>query len=451
LTRLPIRVRLTLPFAFAMFVVLAALGAFIYMSVGSALLTTADQALRAQGTEATSHLDEQGPLLDRDSAAAGIGEIVTAGGSLRNSSPGNAPPLLDAATRAHVIGGGTALFTTEITGLKGRWRVLAVPGRSDEEPVAVVVARSLGSRDETLDHLRHWFLFSAPAALLLATLGGYLLAAAALRPVEAIRRRAAAISPKTPGQRLPVPPGGDELSRLAETLNEMLARLESAFEHERRFVSDASHELRTPLALLRTELELALRRERTRDELEDALRSAAEETERLTRLAEDLLLIARSDQGSLPVRAQPTQTRTILTAVAERFAGRARELGRTIEVERPGDAVVTADPERLEQALGNLVDNALVHGAGAVRLAVVTSPTGIELHVRDEGTGFPSGFAARAFDRFSRADEARGRGGAGLGLSIVRAIVEAHGGTVGIGSGGSGGGDVWLSLPLPPG
>ena len=156
-------------------------------------------------------------------------------------------------------------------------------------------------RDESLERLRRELLLGSPLALLLATIAGYLLAGAALRPVEAMRRKASAISAQTPGSRLPVPSARDEVSRLAETLNDMLERLETAFEHERRFVADASHELRTPLALLRTELELALRHPRSREELEDALRSAAEETERLTALAADLLLIARADQGAVPI------------------------------------------------------------------------------------------------------------------------------------------------------
>ena len=132
----------------------------------------------------------------------------------------------------------------------------------------LVVGRPLASRDESLDRLRHEFLFAAPAALLLATLAGYWLAGAALRPVDAMRRQAEAIGATTPDRRLPVPAADDEVSRLARTLNDMLDRLEAALQHERRFVSDASHELRTPLALLRTELELALRHPRSHDELE---------------------------------------------------------------------------------------------------------------------------------------------------------------------------------------
>ena len=211
---------------------------------------------------------------------------------------------------------------------------------------AVVVARSLEPREESLDRLRARAPDRRPArAPARARSPATLLAAAALRPVEAMRRRAAAVTPATPGSRLPVPPARDEISRLAETLNEMLARLEAAFEHERRFVADASHELRTPLALLRTELELALRRPRTREELEDALRSAAEETERLSRLAEDLLLIARADQGPLPDPARAISAAgELLGRRRARFADRA-ELARQ-RAPRRGDRRSASTPIR---------------------------------------------------------------------------------------------------------
>jgi signal transduction histidine kinase len=224
----------------------------------------------------------------------------------------------------------------------------------------------------------------------------------------------------------------------------MLARLHEAFEHERRFVADASHELRTPLALLRTELDLALRRPRSHDELESALRSAAEETERLSRLADDLLLIARADRGSLPIRREDVAADDLLRDAATRFASRASELGRELHVE-PSELHVEADPLRVGQALVNLVDNALTHGSGAVELSAERRDAFVEIHVRDEGAGFPEAFRARAFDRFSRADEARGRGGSGLGLSIVELVARAHGGSAGVGERAGGGADVWLA------
>ena len=238
--------------------------------------------------------------------------------------------------------------------------MLAVP---DGEQV-LVVARPLRQTEETLHRLFGGLLVAGPVGLLLATLGGYLLAAAALRPVESMRRRASAISATTPGARLPVPPSRDEIRDLAETLNEMLARLEAALEHERRFVADASHELRTPLALLKAELELALRRPRSAEQLRAAVGSAAEETDRLVLLAEDLLLIARSDQEALGLRVEPVDLGELARSTADRFAERASGEHRRIDVEVPPHTEVPADRLRLEQALRNLVDNALGYGEG---------------------------------------------------------------------------------------
>jgi signal transduction histidine kinase len=243
-----------------------------------------------------------------------------------------------------------------------------------------------------------------------------------------------------------VPGARDELARLAETLNDMLARLEGALEHERRFVDDASHELRTPLALLKTELELALRHPRSPEQLQQALRSAAEDTDRLVRLAEDLLLVARFDQGQLPIRRERLSARAVLERAAERFATRAAEHGRSLTLRSGPDAYVDADPARLDQAIGNLVDNALVHGRGPIALEAKANGNEVGLHVVDSGPGLPAHFSARALDRFSRGDEARTAGGAGLGLAIVDLIARGHDGRVELQKSSAGGADVAIVL-----
>jgi signal transduction histidine kinase len=226
----------------------------------------------------------------------------------------------------------------------------------------------------------------------------------------------------------------------------MLDRLEAGFDRERTFVSDASHELRTPLAILKTELELALRAGRSPAELVDALRSAAEETDRLSQLAEDLLVIARSDRGRLPVRLSSVEAGQLLRSVGRRFARRAEQEGRALDVAAEPGIELTVDSLRMEQALGNMVDNAHRHGAGKVRLGALERDGRIELRVGDEGGGFPDAFLAQAFERFARADEARARGGSGLGLAIVKAIARAHGGLAGAAN-RDGGADVWIELP----
>ena len=231
---------------------------------------------------------------------------------------------------------------------------------------------------------------------------------------------------------------------LFRSLNDLLSRLDAAIERERSFVADASHELRTPLATLRTELELALRRPRSAEELRRAITSAAEETERLTRLADDLLLIARADQGQLALRTSAVDVPELFTRA---LRGLSIPAGRHLSADCDGVRSVHADSHRVEQALRNLVDNAMRHGGGAVSLAAVAIPGGVELHVRDHGAGFPAGFVAHAFERFSRADGARTARGAGLGLSIVQAVALAHGGSATAANASGGGADVWLTLP----
>ncbi len=441
MTRVPIRVRLTLGFALAMAIVLAGVGVFVYERVGNGLLASVDQTLASQSKDELSH-----EHIDKDAAGgATLAQVIAPSGSIQSSNPRNLPPLLDPESLTAALAGRRVVHTALIAGRPGEWRLLAA--RDPADGTVAVVARSLEPRAVSLEHLRHELFIFLSLALLAASLGGYTLAAFALRPVEMLRKRAETVTPGEPAS-LPVPAARDEISRLAVTLNDMLERLQAAVEHERRFVADASHELRTPLALLRTELELALRRPRTHDELTDALRSAAEETERLSRLAEDLLLLARSDQGTLPLRLEVVHAGELLTNVAARFASRVDSLHRRLEVDL-GDAGtdVEVDPVRVEQALTNLVENALTYGEGTVELACEVRDKSVELHVRDEGAGFPQEFRARAFDRYSRADEARSNGGAGLGLSIVDLVARAHGGSVGIGDRPGGGADVWLALP----
>lgn len=442
MSRLPIRVRLSLAFAVAMACVIGAMAVLVYVRVGDALLTSVDQTLRAETRDLLARANVEPDLVDPEFAGgATLAQLLGPDGRPVRSTPATLPPLLSSVDAARTARGLHLLRTVELKGQRGEWRVLAVPAPNGG---VVVVARSLAVREEALHRIYREFLIAGPLAVLLASLAGYALAAAALRPVETLRRRAAAVTAAEQGV-LPVPRAHDEISRLAVTLNDMLGRLGAALEHERRFVADASHELRTPISLLRTELELALRRPRSPEELRSALGSALEETERLSRLAEDLLLLARAEEGSLPLRTQPTDLDGVFENVARRFAARARSAGRDVRAE-PTAAIVEADPARVEQALDNLVDNALSYGAGDVVLFAASSNGVVELHVSDGGPGFDEAFLARAFERFSQSDEARGGGGAGLGLSIVQLIAVAHGGGVGAMNRPQGGADVWFSV-----
>jgi heavy metal sensor kinase len=446
--RLPLRVRLTAVFAVAMAVVLVGAGWFVYARVASDLQRALDQDLRSRAQDLTALVGHGGSLdSTRGSLIEGgesFAELITPfdGRVIDSTAPIGSTVLLTPAELARARGGATFVERPSVPGLDEPARMLAVP----RERGILVVGVTKENRAETLDSLRLWFLVGGALALVLASAAAYLLAGAALRPIEAMRRRAAEISTTTLGERLPVPPARDEVARLGETLNAMLDRIESGVERERRFVADASHELRSPLALLQAELELALRRERTPAELERAIRAAAAEADRLARIADDLLLLAQSDQGGLPLQLAPAGTDELLHATAGRFAARASAAGRELRVDGEA-ATVGVDRLRVEQALGNLVDNALRHGAGAVALEAVPAGTMVELHVVDQGAGFPPGFTQHAFERFSRPDEARADDGTGLGLAIVRTIAEAHGGNARLANRAGGGADVWLTVP----
>jgi two-component system, OmpR family, sensor kinase len=290
-------------------------------------------------------------------------------------------------------------------------------------------------------------LGAAPLLLSVLAVAGWLAVRAALRPVDVLTREAATISSLESDRSLPPVPGDDEIARLARTLDGMLARLRVAFARERAFVDDASHELRSPIAVLRGELELALSATDDPPEVERSLRAALGEAERLSRLAEDLLLLARERAGSLVVRRDPVDLLDLATAEARRLEP---VLGLRIDVS--GDPVVVqGDADRLRQLLANLVHNSAAAGSNAVRVHVGADAAQAELQVADDGRGFPPDLQDAAFERFVRGDHARtpGASGAGLGLSIVRAIAAAHGGTVDAHNGKPlGGAVVTARLPL---
>ena len=438
-----------------MAVVLGATGLFVYLRLGHELDDSADEALRSRADEVAALIRERGSGL-RQPRARRLSEqedsfaqlLDTSGRVVDTSSRARPDPVLTPEEVARARRETVIVTHESVPGVEGNEaRLLGTPVRARGRELIVVVGATRADRNEELASLGRALLIGGPVALLLASLAGYGVATAALRPVERMRRRAAAISTAEPGMRLPVPPADDEIGRLGTTLNDMLARLEAAFERERTFVSDASHELRTPLAVLKTELELALGRGRSAEQLEAAVASAAEETDRLVQLAEDLLVIARFDQGRLPVRLAPVDVDQVLADVRARFAIRSRETSRPLLADAPDGLRLTADPERLRQALGNLVDNAFRHGKGTVRMSARASNGSVELHVSDEGPGFPPDFLDSAFERFTRADEGRGRGGTGLGLAIVEAIAQAHKGHASASNRPDGGADVWLELP----
>jgi two-component system OmpR family sensor kinase len=446
--RLPIRWRLTLTFAAVMAVLLAALIAFLYYHFRSDLDYNINQSLSARAQDIADLVARQGnagnggTVGQLPTSDGNVAQVLDRSGTVLSASPGSEqPPLLGVRELPTASGGSKLISRGESL------RLYALPLSGGRR--TVVVGVSLAERDAALDKLDQALLIGVPPALALATLAAYFLAAAALRPVERMRGRAATISADEIGTRLPLPDSDDEIRRLGETLNEMLDRLEDALEHERVFVANASHELRMPLAVLKAELEVSLRERGGERHLRSALSSAAEEADRIIRLAEDLLLLARAQDGTLPITPIQMTVDQLLVGAGERFipaVGRAdREL--VIDIESiPREMSVRVDPDRLEQAISNLIDNSLRYGAGPITLSARPAVSSVEIHVSDHGPGFGE-FLPHAFDRFSRAASARPRGGVGLGLAIVRTIAQAHGGDAGADDLPGAGADVWISLP----
>ena len=433
-------------------VVLAATGFFVYSQFRHEAKTTVDSGLRSRADELTVVLrqTDSGATtapLHLVGSSGGFSEVLEPDGRVIASSPGVGDVnLLGPQELGRAVGESVYLDRGPLPGAAAGVRLLAVPVKTMTGNRILVVGTSRETSEESFTDLKQLLLIGLPGALILASIAGYGVAAAALRPVEAMRARAKEISTAAPGERLPVPATHDEVARLGETLNEMLARIGDAMAREHAFVADASHELRTPLAILRVELDLAMQEGRTPDELRAALASAAEETDRLIQLSEGLLTIAQTERGELPLRVEPVPLADVFEAVGRRFGRRAAEAGRRIEIGEGGELTLSGDMLRLDQAVGTIVDNALRYGAGTIALSARRVGDAVEIHVTDEGEGFPADFVAHAFERFSRAPGMR-QSGSGLGLSIVATVAAAHGGAAHAADRPQGGADVWLTIP----
>ncbi len=271
------------------------------------------------------------------------------------------------------------------------------------------------------------------AGTLAASILGWWLAGHAVRPVMQIIGQAESVDMKGGEHRITADAETEELSRLVSVLNSMLARIDTAFETQRRFLADAGHEIKTPLTILRGDVEVTLRRNRSPGEYEAVLRQALEDLKEVSALAEDLITLARSDSGSLEPRPGDVPIERLLERVADRYARVAEDAGVRLGVE-PGDPLsVNGDAALLERALSNLVDNAIKYGRDGGRLDLsATAEDGlVRITVSDDGPGIPTQERSRLFERFFRGETGRRSArGSGLGLSIVKAIVEAHGGRV---------------------
>lgn len=470
-----LRTRLALIFALGSGLLVTVAGLAFVWQLHTSLTAALDSELKIRATALAAQLatgklpvappassEQAGSHAGQSPTGEQISQVLTTGRPpLYSSGLEGAEPLLSPAQLGRAATG-QLTFTAVING--ERLRVLASHVCFHSQPAITVVAVPTDVADTALARARLALAVAAPLTVLTAGLGGWLLTGAALHPVARMRRRLEEITARDTGARLPVPATGDEIAALAVTMNGLLDRLQQALARQRAFTADAGHELRTPLTALKAELELASRPGRSRDALAAAVGAAASDTDRLIRLAEDLLLLAGTDEGTASLVRERTDLSGELHAAARRFATAAAGREVAISVQATGPLPVSADPGRVRQVLDNLLGNALRHAPpGSTvemtgRPATAVSQGGrqqrvVAVEVRDHGPGFPPDFLPHAFGRFQRADRARSRadGGTGLGLAIVASIVRAHGGTATAGNDPGGGARVRIELPLDPG
>ncbi|MDA8185733.1 MAG: ATP-binding protein [Actinomycetota bacterium] len=453
---MPIRLRLALVFATAAMLLLAVSGWLLVHLLEHELNGSLDATL-AQGAPVIAHVLAKHEIRHPDTASPAsraksssdshlryvgrygllLGQVLSAKGAVIAALPAtttSTKPLLNGAelaqTRAHRL-----YLDVTVPGSNGPFRLLAESDPADPG-AALVIGASIGVSVELEHRLLVGLLIVLVPVGVLAGLGAWLLAEAALRPVERLRREAASISTHDTGARLAVPNTADEVAALGQTMDELLARLQGALQHQRAFVSDAGHELRTPLAALEAELELASRPGRSPAELSAAISNAGSDAKQLQSLIENLLVLARSDEHELQLQRRWTPLGKLVADAVRSASIQGADRHVTIESDLPSDLGASVDPLRLRQVLDNLLSNSLrfAPDGSAVTLRARVAMQSVVLEVDDEGPGFPVDFLPVAFERFNRPDQARdrGHGGSGLGLAIVKAIVEAHEGSVSV-------------------
>lgn len=298
----------------------------------------------------------------------------------------------------------------------------------------IEVGASLSQINNTLHGLVIIFLATLPVAIAIAAVGGYGLMRRALRPVDEITRSAERISSLNLSQRLPVPATGDEIERLSATLNRMIARLEDSFKQITRFTADASHELRTPLTVVRGELEIALRNGQVPADIREAIESTLEETERLSKIVNDLMILSKLDSGQMQLEKSIFDLGELAASTTDQLTVLADEKQVSLSCSLRSQAKVEADRARIKQVLVNLIDNAIKYtpAGGRIEVSVRREDSNAIIEITDTGIGVPQEELPRIFDRFYRVDKARSRelGGSGLGLAISKSICEAHNGRI---------------------
>jgi heavy metal sensor kinase len=434
-----LRVRLTVWYLLLLGLTLILFSGYLYLRTERSLLAQVDLGLRVAASQAMTNLDDENgrPAFQDTDASRGTATSLSQSGfavrlvSLDGTGWGGfgnftvVPAWLPQ----------TSGFAT-LAGAENLWRIYSQPLESADGQMLgwLQAAQSLSPLLDTLRHLLRQILLGLPLVMLIAGLGGFLLASQALRPIDHITRTAQAISASDLSLRIGYQGPADEVGRLATTFDGMLDRMQAAFERERRFTADASHELRTPLTTLKGRIGVTLNRPRTRAEYEDTLRGLEREVDRLSRLSTDLLLLARLDQRRLQWQPRALQLSEVLDPVVEQLRPLAEDKSLMLTDEVPQGLVIYGDSDQLTRLFLNLLDNAVKYTPRGGQVSIRAEDRGAEIGVSicDTGPGIAPEHLPHLFKRFYRVQTARSRdtGGAGLGLAVAYEIARRHGGTL---------------------
>jgi heavy metal sensor kinase len=457
-----IKFRFTIWYLLVLAVLLIALSAGVYFYLSRSLYHNLDDSLELRSTQLRSipailESISQGEFQEE------LGEIVIlyfySGDQLVEVSPrGISIPSNESISQAI---GGTSSFATVQTSEGERLRLLAVPINISIpgpppgiQPAALVIAHSTKQIDQALAGLLRTLIIAVPLALALAAAGGIFLARRALKPVDKIAQTAREIGESDLSQRINVNTK-DELGRLAATLNEMIGRLEKAFQRQKQFTGDASHELRTPLAVIEAESTLALQKERPSSDYQRSLEIISQESRQMSSLIDQLLTLARADAGKEQWNFTELNLGKLITNLSTDVEILCQENGLSFQLGQLQDLVVKGDEARLRELFMNLLDNAISYtpAPGTVSISFDREGQMAVVAITDTGIGIPAEDIPFIFERFYRVDKSRSRaeGGSGLGLAICRHIAEAHGGKIEVESQVGAGStfSVWLPLQSP--
>ena len=460
-----VRGRLTLWYVSALAFILIIFGIAVYILLSRALHRRVDQALSStieiSTTSLTNDLEEgQSILSAAQSTAAELSHpqqamlIFDDEGHLLATHPNEEPLQTGLPDRTAIPEAEVLLYTVETQGARHRLAVRRVKIPPADTPYIILASHPLKAVEDELESLREILYFATPIVLLLAGFGGWFLARQGLAPVAAMARSAREIGAGSLDQQLPVANPRDELGQLSMTFNELLARLDAAFDEQRRFMADASHELRNPLSVISTAAGVTLKKDhRDEEEYREALQIVAEQTRRLSRIVNDMFTLARADSGRYPLRKRTLYLNDLVEEVARAGTVLASDRNASLELNNLPEAVFHGDEDLLRQMLLNLVDNAVkfTPPGGAVKVSLERRGNEYLLTVSDTGPGIPPEARKHIFERFYRADRTRVRtedGGAGLGLAIARWIARAHDGDVELVNSGSTGTNFIARVPI---